>query len=219
MWVVEFFALGVFAAPLGVARAKAQVFADVADRFQLEAVDFRAFGGVVGGGRRGDAYDVFAAALREVVLAGAEDARLGVQAVIEPVGFPAQFPGAAPDGVKQVVVAVALGLRLEYVGVAGVHGLVRGDVVGDARIRCPDGAVFLAEGFLAAFAAAFPVADAGADDSAELVGDAQAGGGVERGFGVGLVVAQAACAPVRARVVAVPGVEVGRGAMSPLSQL
>ena len=131
---VQRFAFGVFAAPLGVARAKAQVFADVAARFQLEAADFRAFGGVVGGGRRGDAYDVFAAALREVVLAGAEDARLGVEAVVQPVGFPAQFVGAATDGVKQVVVAVARGLRFVDVGVARVHGLVRGDVVGDAGV-------------------------------------------------------------------------------------
>ena len=84
--------------------------------------------------------------------------------------------------------------------------MVRRDVVGDARIRGPDGAVFLGERLGVAFARAFPVADAGADDGAALVGDAQAGGGVEGGFGVGLVVAQAARAPVRPRVVAVPGV-------------
>lgn len=203
---VQFFAFGVFAAPLGVARAEAQVFADVAACFQLEAADFRAFGGVIGGRRRVGAGDGFAAALREVVLAGTVGTGLGVQAAIEPVGFPPQFVGAAADGVKQVVVAVALGLWLVDVGVARVHGLVRGDVVGDARIRCPDGAVFLGERLGVAFARAFPVADAGADDGAALVGDAQAGGGVEGGFGVGLVVAQAARAPVRPRVVAVPGV-------------
>ena len=139
---VQFFAFGVFAAPLGVARAEAQVFADVAACFEFEAADFRAFGGVIGGRRRVGASDGFVAALREVVLAGAEDAGLGVQAAIEPVGFPAQFVGAAADGVKQVVVAVALGLWLVDVGVARVHGLVRRDVVGDARIRGPDGAVF-----------------------------------------------------------------------------
>ena len=209
---VQRFAFGVFAAPLGVARAEAQVFADVAACFQLEAADFRAFGGVVGGRGRVGASDGFVAALREVVLAGAEDARLGVEAAIEPVGFPAEFVGAATDGVKQVVVAVALGLWLVDVGVAGVHGLVRRDVVGDAGVGCPDGAVFLCKRLGVAFARAFPVGDAGADDGAELVGDAQAGGGVECGFGVGLVVAQAARAPVWPRVVAVLGVEVaGRG--------
>ena len=167
---VQLFAFGVFAAPLGIARTETQVFGRVAARFEFEAADFRAFGGVVGGRRRVGAGDGFAAALREVVLAGAVGAGLGVQAAIEPVGFPPQFPGAAADGVKQVVVAVALGLGFVDVGVAGVHGLVRGDVVGDACVRCPDGAVFLAEGFLAAFARAFPVADAGADDGGKLGG-------------------------------------------------
>ena len=184
---VQFFAFGVFAAPLGVARAEAQVFADVAACFEFEAADFRAFGGVVGGRGRVGASDGFVAALREVVLAGTVGAGLGVQAAIEPVGFPPQFVGAAADGVKQVVVAVALGLGFVDVGVAGVHGLVRRDVVGDACVRGPDGAVFLGERLGVAFARAFPVGDVGADDGAALVGDTQAGGGVEGGFGVGLV--------------------------------
>ncbi len=147
----------------------------------------------------------------EIVLLDLEHGKRGVQLAVQEFAFDARFIVLAFQRIQINAAAVAHGLRIEDIGIAGVQRSAGADVDHRADIGRDHAAMADAVGLvgpLADIAVARPVGDAAANDQLEGIGQLQARRAVHAGLGVGRTGAGVVRPPLRLRIVAVPGAEV-----------